>query len=57
MKNILKTKHPLRREAPRLHMYKGLPESPVLYQITSRKEGSTKIVDVQGLKKIGMAAK
>ncbi|GJZ04411.1 hypothetical protein Tco_0537686, partial [Tanacetum coccineum] len=31
IKNTLKTEHPQRREAPRLHMYKDLPESPGLH--------------------------
>nr|GEX42779.1 hypothetical protein [Tanacetum cinerariifolium] len=56
MKNTLKIEHPARREALRLHRCEDPPESPgiqkepdvFLSQIISRKEGITKIVDVQG---------
>ncbi|GKB44148.1 retrovirus-related pol polyprotein from transposon TNT 1-94 [Tanacetum coccineum] len=51
MKKTLKTEHPPRREAPRLHMYEDPLESPGL-----QKEGITKLVDVR-LKKSMIAAK
>ncbi|GJZ61904.1 hypothetical protein Tco_0618041 [Tanacetum coccineum] len=58
MKNTLNTEHSPRREAPRLHKYEDPSESPglrgrrllpdvFLSQNISKKEGITKIVDVQ----------
>ncbi|GJW15276.1 hypothetical protein Tco_0019409 [Tanacetum coccineum] len=47
MKNTLKTEHPLRREAPRLHRYEDPPESPGLRN-KAGKNASQRIVDVQG---------
>ncbi|GJW06444.1 retrovirus-related pol polyprotein from transposon TNT 1-94, partial [Tanacetum coccineum] len=47
IKNTLKTEHPAKREAPRLYKYEDPPEKPDVFlsQITSRKEGITKLVD------------
>nr|GFD27308.1 hypothetical protein [Tanacetum cinerariifolium] len=44
MKKTLKTKHSLRREASRLHIY----EDPLEIQGLHRKEIITKLMDVQG---------
>ncbi|GKE72749.1 retrovirus-related pol polyprotein from transposon TNT 1-94 [Tanacetum coccineum] len=42
MKNTLKTENPPRREAPRLHRYEDLPESPRL-QISAGKKASQRL--------------